>query len=123
MNKDHHADIEPAEGYYQATLDGTLIASSRSALLLTEKVLDKTLTPVVYFPIGDCVSEYFTDSGHQTFCGIKGDAHYYHLTIDGNQYEDSVWYYPEPMAGVSQLKGYVAFFNNQIEIEEVSRQP
>ncbi|MDD9893801.1 MAG: DUF427 domain-containing protein [Gammaproteobacteria bacterium] len=63
-----------------------------------------------YFPAADINAEYFEASGHRSTCHWKGEAHYYHVVINGQRNENAAWYYPEPKAAASQIKGYVAFW-------------
>jgi uncharacterized protein (DUF427 family) len=120
MANDHHAQIEPTEGRCQASLNGTLIASSEAALVLTESFAGKTLPRVVYFPEEDCRLRYFSSSGHTTFCPIKGDASYYHLTVDGNRQDNAAWYYADPLPAVEKIRNHVAFYSDRVDIERLT---
>ncbi|MEH6570932.1 MAG: DUF427 domain-containing protein [Halioglobus sp.] len=109
MDKHHFATIKPAKRHSIARLERATIASSQAALELTEQFETKLFDPVVYFPLADCETRYFSDSSTHTFCRIKGQASYYHITLDGKEYKDAAWYYPEPLAQVEQIRAYVAF--------------
>ncbi len=63
-----------------------------------------------YFPPESLNREYFRESDHHTVCGWKGTASYYHLEVNGQQNPNAAWYYPEPKAAASNIKGYVAFW-------------
>ena len=64
-----------------------------------------------YFPADSINRQWFTDSGHTTFCPWKGSASYYNLT-DGNQLENknAAWYYPNPKSAAKNIKNHVAFY-------------
>ncbi len=63
-----------------------------------------------YFP-PDCINrEYFEEGDTHTTCPWKGQASYYHITVDGQRNEDAAWYYPEPKETAAEIKGRVVFW-------------
>ncbi|KAF8505306.1 DUF427-domain-containing protein [Gautieria morchelliformis] len=92
-------------------------------VILQGKVLaDSNKTVVVennhYFP-PESVSELLTkDSTTTTFCPWKGTAHYYNVGVDGKTVTDVAWYYPEPYKAADNIRDYVAFYKNKVEIKE-----
>jgi uncharacterized protein (DUF427 family) len=70
-----------------------------------------------YFPPGSIDEKYFKDSRHTSTCPWKGEAHYYHLDVDGETNENAAWYYPEPKEAAKQIKNYVAFWKG-VEVSE-----
>ena len=63
-----------------------------------------------YFP-ADCINrEYFEEGDTHTTCSWKGQASYYHITVDGQRNEDAAWYYQEPKEAAAEIKGRVAFW-------------
>ncbi len=116
MNKNHFATIKPSQSHTLATLDNITIASSQCALVLTEQFKDKHLEPVIYFPLSDCKTEYFSKSASHTFCRIKGDASYFNITVNGKTHKDAAWYYPTPIEGVKEIEGYVAFSTQELTV-------
>ncbi|MFN3597576.1 MAG: DUF427 domain-containing protein [Rubricoccaceae bacterium] len=63
-----------------------------------------------YFPPGALAMRYFRPSGHRTRCPWKGEAHYYHVEVDGKVNENAAWYYPEPKPAAAEIAGRVAFW-------------
>ena len=45
-----------------------------------------------------------------SFCPWKGTANYYHLTVNGAENRDAVWYYADPKPAAAEIKGRVAFW-------------
>jgi len=64
-----------------------------------------------YFPPGSIREEYFVNSDYHTHCGWKGDASYYHISIDGAENDNAAWYYPDPMDAAAHIKNYIAFWH------------
>ena len=69
-----------------------------------------------YFPPASIHREYFEESDHVTSCPWKGDAHYYHVVVDGKRNENAAWHYPIPKEESVERVGkdfanYVAFWN------------
>jgi uncharacterized protein (DUF427 family) len=64
----------------------------------------------VYFPPETIDKQYFKDSATTSKCHWKGTAHYYSVSVDGDENKDAAWYYPEPMDAAKQIKNYVAFW-------------
>ena len=122
MNKYHFATIKPARRHSIARLESATIASSQAAFELIEQLEKKQFDPVVYFPLADCATRYFSDSSTHTFCRIKGQASYYHITLDGKEYKDAAWYYPTPLAEVEQIRGYVAFSPKLLSISSLAQE-
>ena len=63
-----------------------------------------------YFPIDSIKSEYEKTS-LTTFCGWKGMANYYSVTVNGKTNKECAWYYAEPNDAAKKIKGMVAFWN------------
>jgi uncharacterized protein (DUF427 family) len=70
-----------------------------------------------YFPPDAIKQEYFNPSAAHTVCPWKGTASYYDLDVNGKKNPGAAWYYPEPKAAASQIKGYVAFWKG-VRIEK-----
>ncbi|MEM1332567.1 MAG: DUF427 domain-containing protein [Actinomycetota bacterium] len=85
----------------RAEFNGTVIAESDATV-----VVEGTH----YFPRSSVKMQYFEPSDLNTFCSWKGDASYFHLTVDGTTKRNVAWYYPEPMEKATHIKGYVAFY-------------
>ena len=64
-----------------------------------------------YFPYDSIKKEYFSESDTTSFCGWKGMANYYNVTVNGKTNKDCTWYYAEPNEAAQKIKGRVAFWN------------
>lgn len=85
----------------QAIWNGKVIAESN----------DTVVEGNHYFPIGSIKKEYFEKTDMTSFCGWKGMANYYSVTVDGKTNKDCAWYYAEPNDAAMKIKGMVAFWN------------
>lgn len=63
-----------------------------------------------YFPPESVKKEYLKHSDTHTTCPWKGLASYYSLDVNGQENRDAAWYYPEPKAAASEIKGRIAFW-------------
>jgi uncharacterized protein (DUF427 family) len=64
-----------------------------------------------YFPADSIKEEYFQKTDLVSFCGWKGMANYYSVTINGKTNKDCAWYYAEPNDAAKKIKRMVAFWN------------
>jgi uncharacterized protein (DUF427 family) len=64
----------------------------------------------VYFPPDALKNEFVEESDHQTVCGWKGTASYYHVTVGGDRNENAAWYYPTPKDAAENIRGHIAFW-------------
>lgn len=71
-----------------------------------------------YFPPQSVDQEYLADSDKHTTCPWKGKASYYSVAVSGKTADDVAWYYPEPKEAAQHIKGYVAFYPNQVTVVE-----
>lgn len=67
-----------------------------------------------YFPPETLTGGRFQESDTHTTCPWKGEASYYHVSVDDQINPDAAWYYPEPKQGAIEkvgkdFSGYVAF--------------
>jgi uncharacterized protein (DUF427 family) len=70
-----------------------------------------------YFPPDSLNQEYFKSIDKTTVCGWKGTANYYDIVVDGKVNSGAAWYYADPKPQASNIKGYVAFYRNKVDIE------
>ena len=70
-----------------------------------------------YFPPDSVRKEFFRPSASHTVCPWKGTASYYDVEVNGKRNRDAAWFYPEPKAAASQIRGYVAFCKG-VRVEE-----
>jgi uncharacterized protein (DUF427 family) len=87
-----------------------LLADTERCLVVDEQ--DHGL--VFYIPDGDIRTELFVPDNRTSVCPYKGVATYRRLPRDGG--DVLIWSYKEPLPEVSRLKGYSAFFQNEVDL-------
>ncbi|MBK5351419.1 DUF427 domain-containing protein [Pseudomonas sp. TH41] len=92
---------------------GIQVAASARALVL----LEANYPPVYYVPREDIDEKYFARTDHTSYCPYKGDATYFSLQVPGHEGANAVWSYEDPKVSVDQIRGYVAFYPDQVKFE------
>ena len=64
-----------------------------------------------YFPPADVDQTMLEPSDHRSHCHWKGEAHYYHVVVDGQRNENAAWYYPEPLEKATSIRDRIAFWH------------
>lgn len=123
-NPDYKLEILSSHKRVKVVFNGTVVADTRSALLLRET----RYAPVYYLPRGDVRMDLMARTSHHTHCPFKGNASYWSLTVGDKFAENVVWSYEDPLPEVAELKGYIAFYQNRMdawyeEDAEVSIEP
>ncbi|SDG81964.1 DUF427 domain-containing protein [Paraburkholderia phenazinium] len=90
---------------------GVTVADSQAALTLTQT----GLPDVFYFPRGDVNMARLERSNDTSHCPFKGEASYFHLRTEDGLIENAVWCYENPLDGVQQIKGYLAFYASRVD--------
>jgi len=112
---DHPITIAPSARRMRARIHDHVIADSADVLMLKEA----SYPQVAYFPRADVEMGFLSKTDRSTHCPYKGDAAYFTLHIDGDIKENAVWSYEAPFPAMTQIKDYVAFYPNQVEIYAV----
>ena len=112
---DHPITIAANPKRVRVLYEGHLIADSPRALVLREA----SYRPAYYIPREDVAMEFLNRTTHSTHCPYKGDASYYTIARDGRFAENAVWSYEDPYPAMTAIKDHLAFYPNQVEIEEV----
>ena len=92
----------------KAIWNNTVIAESRETIVIEGNH---------YFPPESIRREYFLASDTHTFCGWKGEASYYSLSVDGKVNNDAAWLYLAPKDAAKEISGYVAFWKGVTVVE------
>ncbi len=111
---DHPIRIEQNPAQITVTVDGQVIADTRSALTLWEA----NYPPVHYIPLADVDISQLQRTDHYTYCPFKGDCSYYTVLAGGSGTVNAVWTYDQPYEAVAAIKDHVAFYPNRVEISE-----
>jgi len=112
---DHPITIAANPRRVRVLYEGHLIADSPRALVLREA----DYPAVQYIPREDAAMDFLARTTHATHCPYKGDASYFNIVRDGRFAENAVWSYEDPFPAMSAIKDHLAFYPNQVEIEEV----
>jgi uncharacterized protein (DUF427 family) len=109
----HRVDILDTSRHVRVCVDGEVVAETDRARVLFET----GLPPRWYVPPEDVRPNALVESDKQTGCAYKGFASYYAVRTGGGTEDALVWYYPEPRRDAERIKGYLAFFNERVDIE------
>ena len=96
----------------QVVFHGKTIADSTKTLVLLE-----TRHPDIhYFPRADVRMGFLRRTDHHTYCPDKGNAAYWSIEVGGETVENAAWSYEEPFDEVSEIKGYLSFYLDRVNI-------
>jgi uncharacterized protein (DUF427 family) len=110
---DHPITISPSEKRVRVRLGGEVIADTNDALDLQES----TYPVVHYIPRSAVQMDRLVKTDRSTHCPYKGDASYFSIVAkDGTRVENAVWSYETPFPAMREIKGYLAFYPNKVEI-------
>ncbi len=103
--------LEPSPRRVRAVFAGETVADSRRMMLMHET----RHLPVYYFPRADVRDDLLGASDHHTHCSYKGDAVYWSVRVGDKLSENAAWAYPEPVAEVTGLESYLAFYWDRVD--------
>lgn len=109
----HFMRAKPVSRAIRITRGELVLAESRNALRVTE-VAGDVLDPVLYVPAEDVVAPLETVPGQTTHCPLKGDATY--LSLAG---VTLAWRYEKPVEFASVISGRIAFYADEVAIQEI----
>ncbi|MBV8711681.1 MAG: DUF427 domain-containing protein [Solirubrobacterales bacterium] len=92
--------------------EGRRLAESDTPVLLFETGLPTRY----YLPEADVDGSLLGDSELETGCPYKGFASYRDVVLDGRRYPNLFWYYQHPFREASEVKGYLAPYNERVEL-------
>jgi uncharacterized protein (DUF427 family) len=105
-------DILQSSRTIRVKVDGVVVAESDRARFLFE-----TNLPVRYYlPKTDVRFEYLEATGTATQCPYKGTARYWSVNTIGETHHDVVWGYDSPLPESQLVAGFVAFYNEKLDI-------
>ena len=87
------------------------VADSKRAMLL----LEFGRLPVYYFPVEDVRMDLLEATEHHTYSPLKGEASYCTLRVGCRVAENTVWSYANPSPEGPKIKGYLAFYWDQMD--------
>ena len=98
--------------HVQVKRDGHLLAESDAPVL----VFETGLPTRYYLPESDVDASILRDSDLQTGCQYKGFASYRDVELDGRRHPNLFWYYPAPFSDVAEVEGYLAPYNERVDL-------
>jgi uncharacterized protein (DUF427 family) len=117
--ENHPITCSREAGRVEVLFAGHGIADSADVLLLQEAAY----APVRYFPRSDVAMAFLQKTDKVTHCPYKGQASYYTIHRDGQILENAVWSYEDPLPGVSQIGGRLAFYPQHVEFRQAAPTP
>jgi uncharacterized protein (DUF427 family) len=109
----HRVDVLDTSRHIRVLVGDEVVAETKRARVLFET----GLPPRWYIPPDDVRAELLVASDKQTACAYKGFASYRSVRAGGVEEDDLVWFYPEPRHDAEQVAGYLAFFNERVDLE------
>ncbi|MBV8889192.1 MAG: DUF427 domain-containing protein [Alphaproteobacteria bacterium] len=104
-------DVVNSSRRVRVIVGGEVVADTGNARFLFE-----TRLPARYYiPPEDVRMDLLIPSDKVTACPYKGTARYYSVKIGDRVFRDIVWCYPEPIPECPKIKGYLCFFNEQVD--------
>jgi|SRR5947209_3176894 len=91
--------------------DGRVIAESDAPILMFETGLPTRY----YLPESDVDASVLAESERRTGCPYKGFASYRDVVLD-RRHPGLFWFYEEPFAEVAEIKGYLAPYNERVDL-------
>jgi uncharacterized protein (DUF427 family) len=108
----HRVDVRASSQRVQVLAGDTVLAESRSPLVLSETGLPNRL----YLAPED-VRVPLEPTSTRTQCPYKGDARYWTVRLpDGTELPDAAWGYPEPLAESARIAGRVSFLHEGLRV-------
>jgi uncharacterized protein (DUF427 family) len=105
-------DILQSSRNIRVEVDGIVVAESDQPRFLFESGLPTRY----YLPKTDVNFAYLTPTDTSTACPYKGTARYWSVNTTGEPHNDVVWGYDSPLRESMQVAGYVAFYNEKLDI-------
>ena len=106
----HRVDVVEASRPAAVIVAGTTIASTQRAKLLYETSLPLR----VYVPAAAVEAGVLTSSAKRTLCPYKGEASYWHVTVDGRRLDDAAWSYETALPESIGARHHVCFLADSI---------
>ncbi|OBK19242.1 DUF427 domain-containing protein [Mycobacterium asiaticum] len=106
-------DALRSQRHIKVSLDGVLLAETRSPVLLFETGLPTRY----YIDPSDIAFEHLEPTSTQTLCPYKGvTSGYWSVRTGETVHADLAWTYHYPLPAVAAITGLVAFYNEKLDI-------
>ena len=112
MTQGHTVTATPIDAHIEVRLDGELLASTDHPLRV-----DETGLPARYYlPPADVRMDLLRPTSFHTTCPFKGEASYWSADIGGTTHDGIVWGYPDPLASVADIAGFLCFYADRTDV-------
>ncbi|XP_006459043.1 hypothetical protein AGABI2DRAFT_217931 [Agaricus bisporus var. bisporus H97] len=108
----HRVDVLQSSRHICVEVNGAEVANTSAPRLLFETGLPAR----TYIPKTHCRLNLLVYSNLRTECPYKGEAHYYNVNIQGEEFENIVWSYGSPNLECAAIRGYVAFYDEKVDV-------
>lgn len=115
----HRVDARPTSRRYQVRIDGTIVADTTKAFVVSETGAPNRH----YIPVDDIRTDGFTRSDTTTHCPHKGDSVYWSHNESNTKdsiTKDVAWSYPEPLEEATRVAGYWCFDGPNVTVERMA---
>jgi uncharacterized protein (DUF427 family) len=109
----HRVDVRRSSRPVRVLVDGTVVASTSTPLLLSETGLPNRF----YVPWEDVRQELLEASDTHTVCPYKGTASYWSVIAGGRKLTDAAWSYPRAQGDAAAVSGYLSFLHDELTVE------
>lgn len=114
---EHVVRIASASSRWTVRDGNVVLADSRLALVVEETGYER----VIYFPPEDVSTQLLHETEDRTICPFKGEARYF-VRVATNNTQPIAWSYPSVFDEVAPIKGYIAFYEDRIQLREKNHQ-
>ncbi len=106
----HRCDVRPTSRRVTVQADGSELAATQRAMVLSETGLPNRL----YIPREDVAEGVLEPSETREVCPYKGESTYWHVRVGDRLLEDAAWSYEEPFDEVGRITGHVCFRHDDV---------
>jgi uncharacterized protein (DUF427 family) len=116
---EHTIDISPADATVLVRDGDTVLAETDAALVLHE--VGKWEKYYHYVPREHVNFDALEARENTTTCSLKGEASEYWVLADRPEAGFVAWSYPDPTPGAAPIKGYIAFYDDVVDVAVTAR--
>ncbi|MEP6564100.1 MAG: DUF427 domain-containing protein [Mesorhizobium sp.] len=112
-NPDKVITVDPFKGRVVVFANGTIIASSAKAKLVTEPPYPFSF----YIPFEDIDFRKLQKTELSTECPYRGDASHWNVLPAGETGNDAMWAYEQPYEEMAAIRNHGAFYPDRVTID------
>lgn len=108
----HRVDALASSRHVLVEVDGTVVAESRSPVV----VYETGLIPRWYLPATEVRLDLLEPSDTVTVCPYKGTTVYHHARVGDRRLDDLAWSYPAPLPECAPIRGRLCFDDVEVDV-------